>query len=172
MQPSFTVDGGSRSFLVLVVAFHHVLATEQDFADLGFGMRRIDNQLVTSHHFTAGAHRLLVPVLIGHQRTSLGHAVADHQRELDAAQHALHVLVQSGTARNQPDQVAAKGVHQLIVDFFLHDFTKYRRVPQCLDTRLSKRREDFSVEDFLDYQRHGQDHVGLGLGVALQQRGR
>ena len=112
------------------------------------------------------------PVLVRDQRSALGHTVAYAVAELDILEHLLHFAVERSTADDQVTQLAAKRLHERLVDFLADDQADTRRMPQHFHQRLVDHRQHFLLDDLLDHQRHGQDHERMNLGKRLHQRRR
>ena len=101
VQPAIAQNVG-RFLRTIVIALHHVLATDTHFAIFG-------NAHLDVGHRLAGIPHLYVPrPRKGYHRSRLGHAIAFQHGETQCFEYRTDVGRQSGTATHQIVDVAAK----------------------------------------------------------------
>ena len=112
MEPAFVVQDLERALGILIIAEHHVVAADDDFAFSGLGVLVVqaDIDLVGGD---ADGSQVLFPVHedVAHQRGGLGKAVADGVRELALDEELLYRGVQLGAADAEEGQLSAEGFH-------------------------------------------------------------
>ncbi len=170
-----------RLLFVLVVAEHDVLAVDEDFARRVFGIGRVDAHVEVLGD-VAAARTALVEGRGGEadQGGAFGHAVADRQREADAAQERFGLLVHRRAAHDEDRAGAAEGVGEFFADDGVDGRVEQRNLDGDRHGALFEHGQHLLAVDLFEDQRHAADDAGphgghrfeqdLGRGNAPQQR--
>ena len=171
-QEAVVGEGVRGGLGILEVADGDVLALRLDFTSDVLGIFGVDADGGAVHGLSAGTGHVFGPVLVGEQRTGLGHAVAHQVGELDAPEEFFHLGVQGGAAHDEFLHLAAEGLHQSFLYLLIYDVVEDGDFGEELDAGLVQRGFDLGFVDFLHHQGNGDEQVGLDLGEGLEQRGR
>ncbi len=144
-----------RLLFVLVVAEHDVLAVDEDFARRVFGIGRVDAHVEVLGD-VAAARTALVEGRGGEadQGGAFGHAVADRQREADAAQERFGLLVHRRAAHDEDRAGAAEGVGEFFADDGVDGRVEQRNLDGDRHGALFEHGHDLLAVDLLQNQRH------------------
>ena len=99
-HPSVFGEDSFGSFWVLIITHHDVLAFDEDLTDTGF-VGVVNLHLHIHHRCTTGTSLEVLRRITSDERRTLGHSVADREREMDVHQTFLHNGVDGSTAADK-----------------------------------------------------------------------
>ena len=154
-------------FRVFVIALHHIVAANPQYAGSNGRIVTVDAQFHTVDTASARLGPRHLPRSIADERSTLSHAVADSIGEVDAAQECLDILVESGTSDNKFVQIAAEHLSETFLDFAQKMVVDKRQMQEHFHHRFVEQGENSCSYDFFDNQRHGHNHFRFDCGEGV-----
>ena len=163
MEPSFVIQDLEGTLGILVVAQHHVVAADDDFAFAVGGIHVVQPDIDLVGGDADGAEMLLlVHHDVAHERGGFGEAIADGVGELALDEELFHRRIQLGAADAEECELATEGLHHPPADEPAQDAGDVLVGPGE-DTAFLDRGEDAVLDHLFDDERDGAHDGGPDL---------
>ena len=161
MEPSIFINYGIGSLLVLVVALHHVDATANQFASHVFRVIAQYLHLHVLHGNTAATCHIIVLMGKGDERSGFRSTVTHGDREADADEEVLYLLVEWSATHNHLVRTLAELAQYKLANLLLDALVDDRHVHQQSGTVGLDMWEYFFSHDLIYHEWYGKDDVWL-----------
>ena len=170
--PSILVDSLTGGFFILVVAHHHVDTSCDNLALYVLWIVRVNLYFHAGQRNTTWARLEVVVIAIGNERCTLGCAIANSDREIDAFEELLNLLVERSATYDNLIGFSSKGCIYLATDALFYLLWYDRHLQQYLDNVALNLWEHTFADNLLNNKRYGYNYIGLYFLESLGNDGR
>ena len=167
-KPSVLSEDVARSFFVLEISCHDVLATHFNLAYSG-AVGGGDTSFHKRQDASARARNELIMRRKADKRGALGHTIANGEGEFDFAEERLDFGVERSSADDNLVEVASEGLNQSVADGCVDGGGESGDSKHPALQRVGEQRLDHLLVDLLDDEGHGEDSRGFDFLEGLQQ---